>query len=62
MLQEVSGIILQTAPEEIKARATKLRFGLMAVCLLTMLGIYLGTFALTEEFRAAAQMKALIQS
>jgi type II secretory pathway component PulF len=59
MLQEVSGIILQTAPEEIKARATKLRFGLMAVCLLTMLGIYLGTFALTEEFRAAAQMKAL---
>lgn len=59
MLQKVSGIILTTAPEEIKARATVLRVVLMAVCLLTMLGIYGGTFALIEAFKAAAQMKAL---
>lgn len=59
MLQKVSGIILKTAPEEIKARATMLRVVLMAICLLTMLGIYGGTFALIEAFKAAAQMKAL---
>lgn len=59
MLQKVSGIILKTAPEEIKARATLLRVVLMAICLLTMLGIYGGTFALIEAFKAAAQMKAL---
>lgn len=59
MLQKVSGIILKTAPEEIKARATLLRVLLMAVCLLTMLGIYGGTFTLIESFKAAAQMKAI---
>jgi type II secretory pathway component PulF len=59
MLQKVSGIILTTAPKEIKSRATVLRVALMAVCLLTMLGIYGGTFALIEAFKAAAQMKAL---
>lgn len=59
MLQKVGGIILKTAPEEIKARATLLRVALMAVCLLTMLGIYGGTFALIEAFKAAAQMKAM---
>jgi len=59
MLQKVGGIILKTAPEEIKARATVLRVALMAVCLLTMLGIYGGTFALIEAFKAAAQMKAM---
>lgn len=59
MLQKVSGIILKTAPEEIKSKANLLRVGLMAICLLTMLGIYGGTFALIEAFKAAAQMKAL---
>ena len=59
MLQKVGGIILKTAPDEIKARATLLRVVLMAICLLTMLGVYGGTFALIEAFKAAAQMKAL---
>ena len=59
MLQKISGIILTTAPAEIKARATLLRVVLMAACLITMLGIYGGTFALIEAFKAAAQMKAL---
>lgn len=59
MLQKVGGIILKTAPDEIKARATLLRVVLMAVCLLTMLGVYGGTFALIEAFKAAAQLKAI---
>lgn len=59
MLQKVSGIILKTAPEEIKARASLLRVVLMGLCLLTMLGIYGGTFMLIEAFKAAAQLKAL---
>jgi type II secretory pathway component PulF len=59
MLQKVGGIILETAPEQIKARATRLRVALMAVCLLTMLAIYGGTFALIEDFKAAAQLKLI---
>jgi len=59
MLQKVGGIILKTAPAEIKARANLLRVALMAVCLLTMLGVYGGTFSLIEAFKAAAQLKAI---
>lgn len=59
MLQKVGGIILNTAPEQIKARATKLRVVLMAFCLVTMLGIYGGTFALIEAFKAAVQLKLI---
>jgi hypothetical protein len=61
MLQKVGGTILRTAPEQIKARATLLRAVLMGVCLLTMLGIYGGTFALIEAFKTAAQLKAISQ-
>jgi len=61
MLQKVGGTILRTAPEQIKARATLLRVVLMGVCLLTMLGIYGGTFALIEAFKTAAQLKAISQ-
>lgn len=59
MLQKVGAIILKTAPEEIKKRASRLRIILMAVCLLIMLGVYGGTYVLIEEFKAAAQMKSL---
>jgi type II secretory pathway component PulF len=59
MLQKIGGIILTTAPDEIQKRAKSLRVILMATCLMAMIGIYLGTFTLIEEFKAAAQMKAL---
>ena len=59
MLQKVGGIILKTAPADIKAKATTLRVVLMAVLLVTMLGIYGGTFILIEAFKTAAQMKSM---
>lgn len=61
MLQKVGQIILKTAPEQIKARATNLRIVLMAICLITMLGIYGGTYGLIESFKAAAQLKLISQ-
>lgn len=60
MLQQVGGIILKTAPEEIKARAGTVRVVLMGVCLATMLGIYGGTIALVEMFKTAVTMKAML--
>lgn len=59
MLQKVGGIILKTAPEDIKKRALKLRVYLMGVCILLMLGIYGGTYFLIEAFKTAAQLKSL---
>lgn len=59
MLHKVGGIILKTAPEQIKARATTLRVVLMAVCLTTMLGIYGSTFVLIDSFKAAVQLKLM---
>jgi type II secretory pathway component PulF len=59
MLQKVGDIILKTAPVNIRSRANKLRIVLMAVCLVTMIGIYGGTASLIESFKAAAQLKAI---
>lgn len=60
MLQQVGAIILKTAPEEIKAKASTVRVLLMTVCLATMLGMYGGTIALVESFKTAVNMKALL--
>jgi type II secretory pathway component PulF len=59
MLKKVGDIILKSAPEEIKAKATVVRFALMAICLTTMIGIYGGTYSLIDAFKAASQMKAM---
>jgi type II secretory pathway component PulF len=59
MLKKVGDIILKSAPEEIKAKATIVRFVLMAICLTTMIGIYGGTYGLIDSFKAASQMKAM---
>lgn len=59
MLQQIGGIILTNAPEEIKARAAIVRVILMAVALTMMLGIYGGQYSLTDAFKAAVQLKAL---
>jgi type II secretory pathway component PulF len=59
MLQQVGKIILKTAPEEIKNRASRLRFLLMSVCLVTMLGVYGATYVLISDFKSAAMMKSL---
>ena len=60
MLQQIGAIILKTAPEEIKARAGTVRIVLMGTCLATMLGVYAGTIALVELFKAAVTMKAML--
>ncbi|CAN7643052.1 hypothetical protein [Massilia sp. LjRoot122] len=60
MLQQVGAIILKTAPEEIKAKASTVRIVLMAACLAAMLGMYAGTIALVEMFKTAVSMKALL--
>jgi hypothetical protein len=60
MLEQVGGIILKTAPEEIKARAGTVRVVLMGVCLVTMIALYGGTIALVEMFKAAVTMKAML--
>lgn len=60
MLQQIGTIILKTAPEEIKEKASTIRIVLMAVCLITMLGMYAGTIALVEMFKTAVNMKAML--
>lgn len=60
MLKKVGEIILKTAPQEIKAKAGTVRIVLMALCLVTMLGIYGGTISLVELFKAAVTMKAML--
>jgi len=60
MLQQIGTIILKTAPEEIKAKASTVRIVLMAACLITMLGMYGGTIALVEMFKTAVNMKAML--
>lgn len=60
MLKKVGEIILKTAPQEIKARASTIRIVLMGVCLVTMLGIYGGTMSLVELFKSAVTMKAML--
>lgn len=60
MLQQIGAIILKTAPEEIKTRASTVRVVLMGLCLATMLGVYAGTIALVELFKTAVTMKAML--
>lgn len=59
MLQKTSDALLKSTPDEIKSRANKVKIILMAVCMVSMLGVYGGTFVLIEAFKTAAQMKAL---
>lgn len=60
MLKKVGEIILKTAPQEIKAKAATVRITLMALCMVTMLGVYVGTISLVELFKAAVSMKAML--
>lgn len=60
MLKKIGEIILKTAPQEIKAKASTVRIILMGLCLATMLGVYAGTIALVELFKAAVTMKAML--
>lgn len=59
MLQKVGAIILKTAPDDIKRRSARLRMWLMSACLISMLGIYGGTYVLIENFKAAVQIKSI---
>lgn len=59
MLQKTSDILLEKTPGEIEARANRYKFILMAICMVSMLGLYTGTFQLIELFKTAAQLKSL---
>jgi type II secretory pathway component PulF len=59
MLQKTGEIILRVAPADIQRRANVLKVVLVAVCMVSMLSIYGGTFALINAFKTAAMMKSL---
>jgi type II secretory pathway component PulF len=59
MLNRVGDIILETAPKEMAARATIVRYVLFIICLSLIIGIAGSTGSMVDAFRAQAQMNML---
>ena len=48
---------MSTAPAEIQKRAVSLRYTMMIITLLTMIGIYAGTYAMVYEFKSTIELQ-----
>lgn len=57
MLAQAGDLIMSTAPAEIQKRAVSLRYTMMIITLLTMIGIYAGTYAMVYEFKSTIELQ-----
>lgn len=61
MLSKVGEIVRKAAPAEMEKKATIVRYLVVMIVIVMMLGMYFGTFKMSDEFKAIIQLNMMMR-